>query len=222
MARYIAYYRVSTAKQGRSGLGLAAQQDAIKRFLGDNDELIGEYQEVESGKKDERTALWKALAHAKREKAKLVIARLDRFSRRVSFIARIMDEGVQLVVAEMPNATDFQLHIFAALAQEERRLISERTRAALCEAKKRGAKLGTNGRVLAERNRQKADQFVKEIRAFLGAQAISAGYSEIARILNSKGFKTRSGRAFYPQTVKNYWMRELDRDLLFEVYQGVE
>jgi DNA invertase Pin-like site-specific DNA recombinase len=84
--------------------------------------------EIQSGRKDNREQLWKAITLAKRGKAALVIARLDRFSRQVSFIARIMEEGVKLVVAELPNATDFQLHIFAALAQEERRLISERTR----------------------------------------------------------------------------------------------
>jgi DNA invertase Pin-like site-specific DNA recombinase len=82
----------------------------------------------------------RALAFAKAKKAKLLIARLDRFSRRVSFIARIMDEGISLCCAEMPNASEFQLHIFAALAQEERRLISERTKAALPEAKKRGTR----------------------------------------------------------------------------------
>ena len=89
----------------------------------------------------------------------MLIARLDRFSRRVSFIARIMDEGISLCCAEMPNASEFQLHIFAALAQEERRLISERTRAALAEAKKRGRRLGANGAKLALINKQQADGF---------------------------------------------------------------
>ena len=155
----MAYYRVSTKQQGKSGLGLAAQREIIGKFIGEDKDLIEEYEEVESGKKDKREILWKAIAHAKREKAKLLIARLDRFSRRVSFIANLMEEGIGLTVAEMPTATDFQLHIFAALAQEERRLISERTKAALQQAKKRGVSLGLNGAILAKRNKQSAEDF---------------------------------------------------------------
>ena len=131
MGRFVAYLRVSTAKQGKSGLGLAAQRSKIEAFLSPEDELLAEYVETKSGKRDEREELWNAIRYAKRHSAKLVIAKLDRFSRKVSFISRIMDEGVSLAVADMPNASDFQLHIFAALAQEERRLISERTKAAL-------------------------------------------------------------------------------------------
>lgn len=103
---------------------------------------IAEFCDVQSGKDDSRVELQRAIQLAKRENAKIVIARLDRFSRRVSFIANILEQGIGLVCAEMPNATDFQLHIFAALAQEERRLISERTKAALAEAKRRGKILG--------------------------------------------------------------------------------
>ena len=139
--RYVAYFRVSTQKQGKSGLGLAAQKSLIENFLTPEDELVAEFVEVQSGKSDERTELWRAIAFAKRNGAKILIAKLDRFSRKVSFIAGIMEQGIGLVVAEMPNATDFQLHIFAALAQEERRLISDRTKGALREAKKRGVQL---------------------------------------------------------------------------------
>ena len=138
MARYVAYFRVSTARQGKSGLGLAAQKSLVERFLSAGDELVAEFVEVQSGRNDQRVELWRAFAVAKRQNAKILIAKLDRFSRRVSFIAGIMEQGIGLVVAEMPHATDFQLHIFAALAQEERRLISDRTRNALAEAKKRG------------------------------------------------------------------------------------
>ena len=142
MVDYVAYYRVSTEKQGKSGLGLAAQRSRLDAFVSANDRILQEFVDVQSGRKDDRSGLNKALAFAKAKKATLLIARLDRFSRRVSFIARIMDEGISLCCAEMPNASEFQLHIFAALAQEERRLISERTRAALAEAKKRGRRLG--------------------------------------------------------------------------------
>ncbi|MFN3863749.1 MAG: recombinase family protein [Erythrobacter sp.] len=202
MARYVAYFRVSTEKQGKSGLGLAAQHSLIERFLSDGDEVIAEYVEVQSGKNDERIELWKAINHAKRNDAKLLIAKLDRFSRKVSFIASIMEQGIGLVVAEMPNATDFQLHIFAALAQEERRLISERTRNALAEAKKRGVVLGKNGKVLAEQNRKAADDRAKALRPIvipMVEQGLSL--SEIARQLNGQGIKTARGGKFHPQQI---------------------
>lgn len=203
MTDYVAYYRVSTEKQGRSGLGLAAQKARVSAFLSANDRVLGEYVDVQSGRKDNRAELNKALAVAKTSKAKLVIARLDRFSRRVSFIARIMDEGISLCCAEMPNATEFQLHIFAALAQEERRLISERTKAALAEAKKRGRKLGANGTVLAAVNKQLADKFAASISRAVRTCWVEKSYSEIARQLNEIGLKTRTGCQFYPQTIKN-------------------
>lgn len=204
MEKYVAYYRVSTKQQGRSGLGLAAQREIIERFIGTDKVLIGEYEEIESGRKDKREILWTAIAHAKREKAKLLIARLDRFSRRVSFIANLMEEGIGLTVAEMPTATDFQLHIFAALAQEERRLISERTKAALQQAKKRGVELGKNGKVLAKRNREEKERF----REYLLEQIPDASMmtlSEIARLLKESGQLTRRGVEFSLPSVGRYY-----------------
>jgi DNA invertase Pin-like site-specific DNA recombinase len=207
MVDYVAYYRVSTEKQGRSGLGLAAQKARINAFLSPNDCVLAEFVDVQSGRKDDRIELNKALAVAKVNKATLVIARLDRFSRRVSFIARIMDEGISLCCAEMPNASEFQLHIFAALAQEERRLISERTKAALAEAKKRGRKLGANGAKLAVANRRLADEFAASICQRVQQIGVAKSYSEIARQLNESGVLTRTGCRFYPQTVKNITLR---------------
>lgn len=207
MIRFVAYFRVSTERQGKSGLGLAAQRRKIYQFLTANDELVGEFCDIQSGRDDSRIELQKALALAKRENAKLIIARLDRFSRRVSFIANILEQGIGLVCAEMPNATDFQLHIFAALAQEERRLISERTKAALAEAKRRGRILGANGRNLAAKNRKAADEFAASLRTKLDAGLMGRSYSEIARQLNDAGVTTVTGRKFYPQTVKNYLRR---------------
>jgi DNA invertase Pin-like site-specific DNA recombinase len=203
MEKYVAYYRVSTKGQARSGLGLAAQREIVGRFIGTDKVLVGEYEEIESGRKDNREVLWTAIAHAKREKAKLLIARLDRFSRRVSFIANLMEEGIGLTVAEMPTATDFQLHIFAALAQEERRLISERTKAALQQAKKRGVELGKNGKVLAARNREEKERF----REYLLEQIPDASMmtlSEIARQLKESGQLTRRGNGFSLQSVGRY------------------
>lgn len=204
MTRYVAYFRVSTVKQGKSGLGLAAQRSVIERFLSDGSGVIAEFVEVESGKNDERLELWRAISHAKKHNAKILIAKLDRFSRKVSFIARIMEQGIGLVVAEMPHATDFQLHIFAALAQEERRLISERTRSALAEAKKRGVELGKFSKVLAVRHRHEADQRA-QILASTVMPMVDSGLSisEIARRLNALGVTTARGKPFHTQQVQN-------------------
>lgn len=204
MTRFVAYLRVSTSKQGKSGLGLAAQRSKISEFLSDEDELLAEFVETESGRNDSREELWKAIRHAKRSSAKLLIAKLDRFSRKVSFISRVMEEGVGLAVADMPHATDFQLHIFAALAQEERRLISERTKAALAEAKRRGVVLGKNGKVLAARNREEAIQFATNTWPLISPMIeADMSLSAIARDLNGLGVETARGGRFHPQTIKN-------------------
>jgi DNA invertase Pin-like site-specific DNA recombinase len=207
MTKLVAYYRVSTEGQGRSGLGLAAQRTKVVNHAAGIGQIVAEFCDVQSGRDDDRTELHKALTLAKRENAKLIIARLDRFSRRVSFIAQIMEQGIGLVCAEMPNASDFQLHIFAALAQEERRLISERTKAALAEAKRRGKILGANGKLLAARNRKAADEFATQLVTKIDADLMRRPYSEIARHLNDSGAVTITGRKFYPQTVKNYLER---------------
>jgi DNA invertase Pin-like site-specific DNA recombinase len=205
MERYVAYMRVSTERQGRSGLGLAAQRKLIAEFVEGHGELHGEFIEIQSGRKANREILWQAIKEAQKQKAKLLIARLDRFSRSVSFIAQVMEQGIGLTIAEMPTATDFQLHIFAALAQEERRLISVRTKAALQEAKRQGKALGVNGSVLAERRKKEAQEFAEPIweQYLRGWQGLS--YSEMARRLNSEGVPTRGGGKWYPQTVRNYF-----------------
>jgi len=147
MQQYVIYTRVSTAEQGKSGLGLQAQERDIELFLSNYSaapyEIIGDYRDVLSGADDDRPELSKALALVRKTGAELLIAKLDRLSRKVSFIATIMDDPkVRLRVASMPNADKFQLHIYAALAEQERDFISIRTKAALAEAKARGTKLG--------------------------------------------------------------------------------
>jgi DNA invertase Pin-like site-specific DNA recombinase len=201
--KYVGYYRVSTKKKERSGLGLEAQQQMVRQFAEANGSLVAEFVEVESGRNDQRSELAKAMIASKKAGASLLIARLDRFSRRVSFIATMMEKGVQLVVAEMPYATDFQLHIFAALAQEERRLISERTKAALAQAKRRGTVLGKNGSALAAANKARAMVFASAIRNMLPDSWQSMSYSELARSLNEAGLTTVNGNRFYPQTARN-------------------
>lgn len=183
MVDYVAYYRVSTERQGKSGLGLAAQREAVRVFVEPRGRLVEEFTEIQSGRRNDRKVLAAALSTAKARKAKLVIARLDRFSRRMSFIARIMDEGVGLTVAEMPDATEFQLHIFAALAQEERRLIAERTKAALAEAKRRGVRLGSFGVTLAERNRHKAVERRRRIEEAVGSNWDGFSHYRKARLV---------------------------------------
>ncbi|MGO7651734.1 recombinase family protein [Rhizobium ruizarguesonis] len=201
--KYVAYYRVSTSKQQRSGLGLAAQRETIANFLQTNDELVDEFVETVSGRRDDRVQLAEAIKTARKCSARLVIAKLDRFSRRVSFIARMMESDVGIVVADMPTASAFQLHIFAALAQEERRLISARTKAALAQAKKRGVQLGANGKILAEQNRNRAVWHALELEPFLPGGWREMSYSKIAKYLNTSGVTTSLGSNFHAQTVKN-------------------
>jgi DNA invertase Pin-like site-specific DNA recombinase len=141
--RFVAYYRVSTDRQGRSGLGLEAQQSSVRNYLNGGEwELIGEFTEVESGKRADRPELVKALEVCRRQKARLVIAKLDRLSRNLAFIATLMDSGVEFLAVDNPHANKLTVHILAAVAQHEREMISERTRSALQAAKARGKKLG--------------------------------------------------------------------------------
>ncbi len=141
LKRYVAYFRCSTRKQGQSGLGLEAQREAVKRFIGE-DALIAEFEEVESGTRADRPALDAALRECRLRGATLVIAKLDRLSRSVSFISRLMEEGADFVAVDMPSANRFTLHIMAAMAEQEREMISHRTKAALAAARERGVVLG--------------------------------------------------------------------------------
>jgi len=142
--RFVAYYRVSTDRQGRSGLGLEAQQKAVRDYLdGGAWEIVAEFIEVESGKKSDRPELARALDACRKHKARLVIAKLDRLSRNLAFIATLMDSGVEFVAVDNPHANKLTIHILAAVAEHEREAISERTKAALAAAKARGTKLGT-------------------------------------------------------------------------------
>jgi DNA invertase Pin-like site-specific DNA recombinase len=140
--RFVAYYRVSTDRQGKSGLGLKAQQSAVLAFIDGNAELVAELTEIESGKHSNRPELAKALVACKKHKAKLVIAKLDRLSRNLAFIATLMESGVEFVAVDNPHANKLTVHILAAVAQHEREMISERTKAALKAAKARGTRLG--------------------------------------------------------------------------------
>jgi DNA invertase Pin-like site-specific DNA recombinase len=215
--KFISYLRVSTDKQGRSGLGLEAQREAVAGYLnGGSWQLVNEFVEVESGRKDERPQLAAALEACRRNKATLVIAKLDRLSRRVSFISAIMDSGIDFVAVDQPHATRLTLHILAAVAEHEREMISARTKAALAAAKARGRKLGWSiptrrdeqaaaaGRGAAA-NASQADAFAGNVLPLIKAvrAAGASSLAEVAEALNARGIKTARGGRWYATTVRN-------------------
>ena len=141
--KFIAYYRVSTKRQGRSGLGLEAQEAAVRDFLnGGNWQLVKEFTEIESGKRTDRPQLEKAFRACRVYGAKLIIAKLDRLARNVAFISNLMESGVEFEAVDFPQANRLTIHIMAAMAEHEAKMISDRTKAALAAAKRRGVKLG--------------------------------------------------------------------------------
>jgi DNA invertase Pin-like site-specific DNA recombinase len=140
---FVCYYRVSTQRQGRSGLGLEAQQEAVRNYLnGGNWHIVGEFTEVESGKRKDRPKLAEALAACRVHGAKLIIAKLDRLARNVAFVSNLMESGVDFEAVDFPQANRLTIHILAAVAEHEAKAISDRTKAALAAAKRRGVKLG--------------------------------------------------------------------------------
>ncbi len=222
--QYIAYYRVSTAKQGASGLGLEAQRQSVYHFVRGG-AILGEYTEVESGKSNNRVALDKAIAQAKETGARLVIAKLDRLSRNVAFIFALRDSGVDFVCADMPDANTLTIGIFAAMAQHERELISERTKAALQAKKQQGYVLGTPGNLTQAAREQGARQVAALARASehnkrmcavienLHAQAIPI--ARIVDFLNTSGFRTIRGKQFHGSTVR--YLLQLHRSSTIQV-----
>jgi DNA invertase Pin-like site-specific DNA recombinase len=206
---FIAYYRVSTDKQGRSGLGLEAQRAAVAHYLGSvGGTLLAEFTEVETGKRNDRPELQKALAACRKHKARLVIAKLDRLSRNVAFIAAMMDAGVEFVACDNPHATRLTLHILAAVAEHEREMIAARTKAALQAAKVRGVRLGRNAERLAPANHAAAMDRADQIKSLL-AELAGSGMTtrRIAQELTARGIPTPLGGRWHPQTVK----RVMDR-----------
>src|ERR687883_224153 len=141
--KFVAYYRVSTERQGRSGLGLEAQQEAVRNYLnGGSWHLVAEVIEVESGKRSERPKLQEALRFCRMHGATLIIAKLDRLARNVAFVSNLMESGVEFTAGGFPTANRLTIHILAAVAEHEREMISARTKAALAAAKARGTRLG--------------------------------------------------------------------------------
>ncbi|MEP7043726.1 MAG: recombinase family protein [Dokdonella sp.] len=209
--RFIGYYRVSTKAQSASGLGEDAQRRAVREFAArESAELVGEYVEVESGGSNSRPVLREALRLCQSTRAVLVIARLDRLARNVFFVSNLMESRVEFIATDMPSATKLTLHLIAAIAEHERDLISQRTKAALREAKLRGVRLGNPslelvrplGLATAVAN---ANQFASSLRdemTRLGADGPKS-LTALAKALNDKGIPTRRGRWWTAQAVKN-------------------
>lgn len=223
MKKYVAYYRVSTKQQGESGLGLEAQKTMAKNFLKNDDVLICEYEEVESGKNNNRPQLLKAIEKSKSEGATLLIAKLDRLSRNAGFIFLLKDSNVDFKCCDMPEANSLTIGIMAVLAQEERELISKRTISALQELKAKGVKLGNPKnltpeaqkmgseamrlKALSNENNRKATALIVSLRN------TGKTYGKIADELNTNGFKTSRGCEFTSSQVLVLYDRFLQNQI---------
>jgi len=217
---FVTYLRVSTDRQGKSGLGLEAQRKAVADHVAGKGEIAAEYVEIESGKRSDRPQLARALAEAKRIGAVLLIAKLDRLARNVAFIANLLESGVEIAAADMPEANRFLLHVMAAVAEHEAQAISDRTRAALAATKARGVALGwampgrageqrRAARRGAERNARKADQHAANVLPTIRQIAArGASLRQIADELNTRGIKTARDGLWYAATVRNVMARE--------------
>ena len=227
-SKLVAYERVSTARQGRSGLGLEAQRKAIDDYVaGQGAALLGRFTEIESGRKVDRPELQKALELARLTGATLVIAKLDRLSRNAAFLLTLRDAGVRFVACDMPQANDLTVGIMALVAEQEREAISRRTKEALAAAKARGVKLGNpNGAAALRRARRgaealraavvaNADEFARCLADVLD-EVRGAGHTslrEIAAELNRRGIRTRRGGQWQVSNARALSQR-LDRLLL--------
>jgi DNA invertase Pin-like site-specific DNA recombinase len=207
---------VSTDKQGRSGLGLEAQDAAIRSYAERNGcEIVGEFTEIETGKISDRPELAKAIAFAKRQKAAIIIAKLDRLARKVHFVSGLMETGVDFFAADSPDDEPFILHVKASFAEEEARKISQRTKAALASARARGTVLGKPENLTADAQAKgaaankneaiTANALVVPTMQALKAKGLSLG--AIAEVLNQRGVTTRNGSTWTKMQVK----RALDR-----------
>lgn len=219
--KFVAYYRVSTAKQGRSGLGLEAQQEAVAGFLnGGRHSLVAELIEVESGKRSDRPKLAEALALCRLHRATLLVAKLDRLARNVAFISALMKSGAKFVAVDMPDVTEMVIHILASVAEGEAKAISTRTKAALAAAKHRGTvlggsrwnshKIGVKGHAASLKvRRENAAKIASDLMPII--DAIRAGRATslrgIAAGLNERGIPTPRGGQWTPVQVQRILQR---------------
>lgn len=208
---YICYYRVSTKAQGRSGLGLSDQQAIVSHYLREVDQIMIEFTEIESGRKNERPKLAEAIQACQQHKAKLLIAKLDRLSRNVAFIMTLRDSGVDFVACDLPDANTLTIGMMVTFAQYEAERTSERTRAALAQKKARGFTLGTpanmtptaitKGRAVRVLNAQihKANVQATELALLYRSRGMT--YVQIANKLNQTQYQTRREKEFSGKTV---------------------
>ena len=222
--KFVAYHRVSTERQGQSGLGLDAQKEAVRNYLNDNGwEIVAEFVEVESGKRHEnRPQLTKALEACRKHKATLVIAKLDRLARNVAFVANLMESGVDFIACDMPHANKLTIHILAAVAEHEREMTSKRTTEALAAAKARGVKLGnpSPARSLAAGQKtitQRGDCYLENLLPIIESIEMAGvtSLNGIARTLAARGVKTARGSTRWTaKGVSQYLQRAERRGLL--------
>ncbi|MDL2223631.1 recombinase family protein [Bacteroidales bacterium OttesenSCG-928-M11] len=216
--KYVIYYRVSTKKQGLSGLGLEAQKTIVENYV-KNNVVIAEYTEIETGKSANRPELNKALECCKSSNATLIVAKLDRLARNLHFITSLQNSNVDFIACDMPTANRLTIHIIAAIAENEAQLISQRTKQALAEKKKQGVKLGnpknngltedsiSRGRTIRKENALNNEANRKAGTLILSMRNNGSKWSEIVRQLNSSGFRTRRGCLFDTTTSKRLYER---------------
>ena len=219
MEQYIAYYRVSTQKQGVSGLGIKAQKSSVSRFLNQDGVLLHEFTDIESGKRNDRPSLLLAIEACKKENAVLLIAKLDRLSRNVGFIYTLKESQVKFKCCDMPDANSVTIGIMAVLAQEERERTSQRTKDALAELKRQGIKLGSpqnlncnarlKGLKTRQENAQKNENNRKATALITALRNESKSFYAITKQLNEFGFKTRRGKSFTQVQVKILYEKSL-------------
>jgi DNA invertase Pin-like site-specific DNA recombinase len=201
LGKFVTYYRVSTQRQGASGLGMDAQREAVRQFLnGGAWDVVGEFVEVESGRKtdEQRPELAKALAECKRHGAVLLVAKLDRLARSVHFVSGLMRAGVKFVAVDLPEATDLTIHVMAAFAEHEAKRISQRTKDALAAAKARGVILGSAGPANLSRNienrKAEADAFAAKMQGvIIGMQGRGLSQRAMVSELNDLGVRAAAG-----------------------------
>lgn len=215
MRAHVAYYRVSTQRQGRSGLGLDAQREAVTSYLAGNaGELIAEYTEIETGKRSDRPELASAIAQCRRTGARLVIAKLDRLARNVAFVSALMESGSDFVAADMPQANRLTIHIMAAFAEHEREAISQRTKEALAVVKRNGKQLGNPrpAESLAKGRSRIADDLAEhraKVRPLVERLRNSgATYRAIAGELEKLEIPTARGKSWDPSTVRRLMLSD--------------
>ena len=209
--KYVAYYRVSTDKQGRSGLGLESQRNLVAAYA---DDIVAAFTEVESGKHDDRPQLTAALEHARRIGASILIAKIDRLSRDAAFLLQLRKSGVDIVATDMPHAGTLEFGVRAVVAQHEREEISRRTKAALHAARLRGTRLGSPrphiGSAIGNAKQAKnADAFAGRVKLIVD-DLKAAGVTSllaIASALNDRGISTARGGAWHATTVRNVLSR---------------